>query len=158
MSDADNPYLPPKAVVSDVTSEPRPTRPMAVTIALYLIGVRMLMGAAMLLSPMLGARGSYLLMGLMAVAFSAAITFTLGVSIARGRNWGRIVYLVLTLFSLVSLALSIASMFDLPAGVTLRSEPSIWSMVTLLVPSAMSIAVVVLLFGPGRAWFRARSE
>jgi len=90
------------------------------------------------------------------VAFSAAITFTLGVAIARGRNWARIVYLVLTLFSLVSLGLSIASMLDLPAGVTLRSEPSIWSIATLLVPSAMSIAVVVLLFGPGRDWFRAR--
>jgi hypothetical protein len=96
-------------------------------------------------------------MGMLAAAFSVAVTTTLGVFIARGRNWARIVYLVLTLFSLVALAFAIANIYNLPAGVSMRTELSSWSLVTFLAPSAMSVAVVVLLFGPGRAWFAPRS-
>ena len=45
MSGDNNPYLPPKAAVADLASDAPLIRPMAVTLALYLIGARVLMGA-----------------------------------------------------------------------------------------------------------------
>jgi hypothetical protein len=158
MSGDNNPYLPPKAAVADVVSDAPLIRPMAVTIALYLIGARVLMGAAVLVSSIIGASGSLLLMGLLAVGFSIAVAIKLGMSIARGRNWARIVYLVLTLFSLASIAFTLVNLSHLPAGVSMRRELSTWWLVTILLPTALSVTVVVLLFGPGREWFRARSE
>ena len=80
----------------------------------------------------------------------------LGWFIARGRNWARVLYLVLTILSLLSLAWSI-SQFALPEGVSMRRSVSLWSVMINVGPRVLSIAVVVLLFGPGRAWFRERS-
>jgi hypothetical protein len=154
--DANNPYLPPKAKVSDVTSDAPLIRPLAVTIALYLIGARVLMGVAVFVNAVIDARGHFMLMGLLSTAFSVAVMGTLSVFIARGRNWARIVYLVLTLFSLVSLAFTIANIYNVPAGVSMRGALWGWWLFTLLAPSALAVAVVALLFGPGRAWFAPR--
>jgi hypothetical protein len=158
MSDAGNPYLPPKAVVADPVAEAPTTRPMAINIALILIGVRLLWTSILLIMRMRRTSDIPIDSAILIAAMAAAITVPLAVGVARGRNWARIVYLILALFSLVSLTSSIVSMFDLPAGVSMRSGLSSWSMATIFLPSALSIAVVVLLFGPGREWFRARSK
>jgi hypothetical protein len=154
MSDSDNPYLPPKAVVADVSEEVQLVRPMAVNLALLLIGVRLLLGLGVMVRPMLATNTPLpMSMYVMATMF-VAVTLALGYFIARGRNWARILYLVTTIFGLAGF-LFVA--FNLPPGVSLVNDPTLLWLLTVLVPQLLSIAVVVLLFGPGRAWFRARA-
>jgi hypothetical protein len=156
MSGDDNPYLPPKAAVADLAVDARGPRPIAITIALYLIAVRVLLGAIPLLSVPPGVTGTQQIIAFMSGAISLAFAIVLGWFIARGRNWARVLYLVLTILSLLSLAWSV-SQFVLPEGVSMRRSVSLWSVMLNVVPRVLSIAVVVLLFGPGRAWFRERS-
>lgn len=154
MSDANNPYLPPKAAVADPVAGALGSRPVAINIALLLIAARVLLGIVVLSNVPTGMTGVQLAIGFMPGAISIVFAIMLGWFIARGRNWARILYLVFTILSLLSLALSISSQFSLPEGVSLRSSLSLWGVMTTFVPRALSIAVVVLLFGPGRAWFR----
>jgi hypothetical protein len=157
MSGDNNPYLPPKAAVSDLAVDARGPRPIAITIALYLIAARVLLGAIPLLNFPPGVTGTHLMIALMPGAISIAFAIVIGWFIARGRNWARVLYLVLTILTLLSLAWSISSQFVLPEGVSMRRSVSLWSVMIHFVPRVLSIAVVVLLFGPGRAWFRERS-
>jgi hypothetical protein len=82
---------------------------------------------------------------------------TLAGFIARGKNWARVVYRILTIFARVGLALTLTNLFIQPAAASLRAAMPLGALARLIVPALLSVAVVVLLFGPGRAWFRARS-
>jgi hypothetical protein len=156
MNDADNPYLPPRTAVADPVVGDLGSRPIAINVALLLIAAKALLGLGVLVNFPFGMPVTQLLVGLMPAVISIAFAIMLGWFIARGRNWARILYLVLTILSLLWLAMAIGSQFAQPAGVTMRSSISLWSVMTTFVPRALSIAVVVLLFGPGRAWFRDR--
>ena len=156
--DANNPYLPPKAVVADSVAGPRGVRPRAVNVALVLIVARALLGIAVLFSELIGSGAPFGALVFTAAGVSIAVALILGWFIARGRNWARIVFLVLTVLSLMSLAFTVVNWYAVPAGVSLVRDWSVWFLAITFVPPTLSIAVVVLLFGPGREWFRARSE
>jgi hypothetical protein len=156
--DANNPYLPPKAIVADAVSGTPRIRPRAVNVALVLIAVRVLLGIAVLFGSPIGRSMSYGVFAFLAAGVPIAVALTLGWFIARGRNWARIVYLILTILSLLGLAFALAGWYAVPEGVSAVSNWSAWDLVKTFAPPALSVAVVVLLFFPGRAWFRAPSE
>jgi hypothetical protein len=155
-SGANNPYLPPKAPVADPRVPMSGARPRAINAALVLIAVRALLGIAVMFAYKLPASGSYLAMDLVVAATPIAVALTLGWFISRGRNWARIVYLVLTVISLMVVAFTLLAGFVQRAGVSMELHWSPWMLAMTLAPAALSIAVVVLLFGPGRAWFASR--
>lgn len=157
MSEADNPYLPPKAVVADVSPEPLLVRPMAVTIALCLIGARVLLSVIGMVSALFQQDERTVRYSAVFAAISLTIAITLGYFIAQGRNWARVVYLILTIIGTASVILTVVAIYTMPFATPAASRslsPEWFRLV--LVPLALSIAVVVLLFGPGRAWFRPR--
>jgi hypothetical protein len=155
MSDADNPYLPPKAVVADPVAETPTTRPMSVNIALILIGVRLLWTSTWLVQRLRRTSDIPIDSAILIAALAAAITVPLAVAVARGRNWARIVFLVLAAVAVLSAAFAFSSMSGLaPEGFT--TQVSWTALSTTLIPTILLIAIVVLLFGPGRAWFRPR--
>jgi hypothetical protein len=154
MSEANNPYLPPKAAVADPLVAAPKTRPMAINIALILIGVRLLYTSIWLVMTLRSTDLPNASAILIAVV-SAGVSIALGFAVARGRNWARVVFLVLAAIALLSLLFALASRFGRGlAGVS--TELSLSALATMLVPLALLIAIVVLLYGPGREWFRPR--
>jgi len=151
-----NRYAPPSSVLADA-EEPRPgRRPIAVTIAVLIILAQIAIGVF----GYLGAWRAYLASGTMNL-------IVLGVEVARwlllsltayllwrGRNAGRILLLVLLVFSLLSLLTAFWTMGRAPAGV--RYVPDPMGLLMLLRPAAVYLTSSILVFFPGRAWFRRR--
>lgn len=158
MKEHGNPYLPPKAIVADVSNEAPMVRPRSVSLALILIGARWMLGLGFALGTLPDLGASNLGFAFSGAAFATLMTAALFWFIAQGRNWARIVYLVLTLIALLQLSFAVFGMRYVPEGVELRSGgfPYEW-LATRVLPPLISLAAVVLLFGPGRAWFRPRS-
>jgi hypothetical protein len=152
-----NRYRPPVATVSDAPVDAIMKRPVAVTIAVSLIGVQMLMAMVAIVTPLrLGVEGTgaSLLMvigwgvvGLVVKAIQAAYIFT-------GRNWARLFYLFTTIASLSLQVAGILAYGSLPEG--MRSAPNVRALVMIALPNVLPIAAIVLLFGPGRDWFARR--
>jgi hypothetical protein len=162
MNDAHNPYTPPKAEVSaagpELNVDVSKTRPVAVNIALFLLGVEILLSAVGVADapPTMnrGAKIAAVLIG----GIDIAVTALLCVFVADGRNWARIVFLVLWIFSLAGLLMGLYMAFvgALPAGTAFDTS---WTNVLwLATPHLLSLTIVVLLFGPGRSWFRKRER
>jgi hypothetical protein len=158
MNEQINPYVPPKAELADFTdSDALATRPAVVNIALFLIGVDILLTVTRTIS---GFRrmdaGMDFLWLLLIEAGDVAITIWLGVFIARGRNWARISMLVLWLLGLAIFVFGTYTMYRALPGTAayLRSWPTL---AYALAPHVVMLTVSVLLFGPGRGWFRRRA-
>jgi hypothetical protein len=156
MGEPENPYMPPKAVVADVTDDSPRVRPTAVTVALYLIGARMLLAFGLIAQTLIALNEPPSVSIMLMTALAVAVSFALWYFIALGKNWARIVYLVMTIASVLSLLAGLLSAINLPQGVTYVSNFSTRWIATVVLPQLLSIAVVVLLFGPGRSWFRPR--
>ncbi len=151
MNDTRSPYSPPNADVASVEkarAEAKGPRPTAINVALLLIVAEILFLIAHVISSRKVGGPVALLLG----GIDAAITLVLCVAIARGRNWARIVFFMLWLISASWLAL-LFSVIEWPVeGMQYRVD---WPrIVTLVVPSILSLVTVILLFGPGRGWFR----
>lgn len=153
-----NPYTPPKANVSVSAREagaaiPR-ARPAAVNIALFLIGVAILLsliGVVSAVGPV--SAGEAPALGLVMGVLKAVIHTVLCVFIARGRNWARIGFLVIWVVALFSVGAWIyTALYLLPEQI--GYVPSWESVPWIAIPHALSLTVVILLFGPGREWFR----
>lgn len=150
-----NPYAPPKATVEDVSSGAEPPRPAAVTRALQLLWAAV---AVSFVSGILNAfltetpdvpRGLYL--GFMIFGWVAGflIIWWILTSIARGKNWARIVQLVLFLFGIVGVLMVFAMPQEVPAA--------IW--VLYAIQMALNLWGMILLFSPpANAWFREMKE
>jgi len=143
-----NPYSPPTATVADEVVPPR-QMPAAIRIALILMAVSLLLDFAIeairpaSLTESAPGRLSTLALVISAVLVTG-LTAWLAWKIAVGRNWARIVLLVLTILSVPSAILDILPIVRTwPLGTVLK-----------IVEQCMDIAVVYLLFIPGRAWFR----
>lgn len=147
-----NPYSPPTAVVADEVV-PRPPMPAAVRSALIVIVVSFVVHLVILASePRTVDVGpdtdrqtvAHLLSLGVSLLVGVALNLWLGWKIAMGRNWARIVLLVLTAISVPFAFVEIVRIApDWPLGAGLS-----------VVEQGLDIAVIVLLFVPGRAWFR----
>jgi hypothetical protein len=142
-----NPYSPPAAVVADaaVTSRPMPT---AVRRALTLYVVSFVLGLALMMIDRPAADAAYAEISGVAHAVSVGIVIVLGAwlfwKIRAGRNWARIVLLVLSAISVPASFLEI-----------LQLAPASPLMAGLkLIEQAMDISILFLLFFPGREYFR----
>jgi membrane protease YdiL (CAAX protease family) len=146
-----NPYSPPVAAVADEAAAPRPMPP-AVRNALILMAASFVLHFAIIAAAPRAAdaqgtgqiAGAMLVSVVVTVLITIALTLWLGWKIAVGRNWARIVLLVLTIISVPVAFVGIvrlASTWPLGAGLS-------------VVEQGMDIAVVCLLFIPGRAYFR----
>jgi hypothetical protein len=143
-----NPYSPPAAAVADTVTETRPM-PGAVRRALYLYVVSFVWGMVMMMvidRPATAAQNAEMLAIVRVV--SMLIVVALGAwlfwKISAGRNWARIVLLVLTALSVP------AGFFEI-----LRLAPIRPFVAGLkLVEQGMDIGVLYLLFFPGREYFK----
>ena len=153
--EANNPYAPPKAAVDDVSSGAEPPRPAQVNRALQL------MWAAVAVSFVSGILNAYLTevpnvprgmyVGFLIVGWVVGfliIWWILG-SIGKGKNWARIVQLVLFLFGIFGML----SVFAMPQEVS----PIIW--VLYAIQMGLNVWGIVLVFSaPANAWFREMKE
>jgi hypothetical protein len=151
VNDSSNPYLPPGAAVSDPVSEGPRTRPLAVTIAVVLIGLRVMWawGTLSLALPRMNERYAGLSIALTAIASLVAIA--LAIFIARGRNWARRVFLVLAVFGVLVPLVSLIATISLSLSGT--AALTFVGVAMAVVPLVLMIAIVVLLCVPGREWF-----
>jgi hypothetical protein len=142
-----NPYSPPAAAVADAVTESRPM-PSAVRRALVLYVASFVLGLVMMEISRPVADKRYAELSAVANMVSIVLMVALGAwlfwKISAGRNWARIVLLVLTAlsvpFAFVGL-LQIAPDRPFVAGFK-------------LIEQGIDIAVVYLLFFPGREYFR----
>ena len=80
---------------------------------------------------------------------SLALNVVLAWKIARGRNWARVVLLVLQIIVLGNL---LRTLLEQHGFTIFPSE----TLVMLFLRPALAIVALVLVFGPGRAWFAPR--
>lgn len=147
---SENPYTPPATKVADAAKPAAPTLPAPVMVAVVLlwVGVAFELLNWMRMIPVMN-QGAIspinLLFGLCAMILTAVLTW----KIMRGRNWARVVLLILQVLLIGNL---IWSMMNSHAFVYLNSE----MMLTVFLRPALIVIALVLLFGPGRAWFAPR--
>jgi hypothetical protein len=151
MMEAKNPYAPPKAVVADASSATEPARPAAVTRAVQLLW------AAVAVSFVSGILNAYLTetpgvsralyLGSLVIGWSVGflIVWWILSSIGKGKNWARIVQLVLFVFGI----LGVLMVFRMPQEVS----AIIWLLYA--VQMGLNLWGMILLFSaPANAWFR----
>jgi hypothetical protein len=155
MMEANNPYAPPKAAVNDVSSGVEPPRPPQVNRALQLLwtAVAVSFGSGILNAYLTETpdvpRGMYVAFMIVGWVVGFLITWWLLSSIGKGKNWARIVELVLFLFGI----LGILMVFRMPQEVS----PVIW--VLYAVQMGLNVWGFVLLFSaPANGWFREMKE
>lgn len=150
-----NPYAPPQAVVEDVSSGVEPPRPAAVTRAVQLLWsavvvsvVSGILNAFLTETPGIP-RGMYLGFIVFGWVVSFLIIWWILTSIAKGKNWARIVQLVLFVFGILGMLMVFAMPQEVPAA--------IW--VLYAIQMALNLWGMILLFsGPANAWFREMKE
>lgn len=143
-----NPYAPPVAVVADADTETPRVLPRAVRRAAILM-----LASFALDSVIVGLEWRYLaapeslLEMFLGQSMALAATGLLAWKIASGRNWARIVVLVLTVISVPVLFAD-----------AITTAPSVAAIAGLkLVELGFDIAVVYLVFFPGRDFFKQPS-
>jgi hypothetical protein len=145
----DNRYAPPVALVSEIADKPLPARPRPVAWAIRLLWASTALSVLPSVAEILQTpTAAHLLFGLLSQAVAIAFACYLYVCVGRGRNWARIVLLVLV-------ALNTAVVALVPAA---RSG-STFEQVFMLLNTACDIASMALLFTPAAsAWFRKRVD
>ena len=152
----DNPYAPPKAVVADPVIDPAArSRPREVTLAARLLWVALALGAfnAVVDSARLASSGSvppYFLVG--SVAGSLLVLCVLAWltnRIAHGRNWARIVFLVMFVIGIPIFLLQLPVMFASSVFATA---------VSATISVLQMIALYLVFLGAGSYWFSRREE
>jgi hypothetical protein len=142
-----NPYSPPSAAVADAAVDSRPM-PGAVRRALILYVASFVLGAALMIYQQPAANRGLVEVGRLVTAVSLVILVVIGAwlfwKISAGRNWARIVLLVLTILSVPSGFMALLQLA--PANPVLAGLK--------LIEQGMDIAVLWLLFFPGREYFR----
>jgi len=143
----DNPYAPPVAIVGDMADAAALPRPRQVRWA-----VRLLWASTVLALPEAlvdAARAptlTHLIGGLLVEALMLAFACWLYVCVNRGRNWARIVLLLLTL-----LGTGVVVFAPLSRGTTTFEQVFTW------LNTACDVVCMGLLFSPpASAWFRRR--
>jgi hypothetical protein len=150
-----NPYAPPKADAG--SGDIGPPRPLAVNIALALIGLNIL-AALLRLVPLLDQVNTGMVSGLhfLARVVSVGLHVWIWTAIARGHNWARVLLTVFTGIGCLKLAYDLWTTFDTDFSYGVRFAVDHMSIVTRALPVLLNIVACILLFIPGRHWF-ARS-
>jgi len=146
-----NPYSPPASAVADAVAASRPM-PGAVRRALILYTISFVWGVVLMLVARPAADSRYAEISAVAHTVSIVIMVALAAwlfwKLSAGRNWARIVLLVLTVISVPSgffELLQLAPTRPLLAGLK-------------LIEQGMDIGVLYLLFFPGRHYFKAAAR
>ena len=141
----DNPYEPPKSEVQDAS--PRrlvAARPRAIIQAIALLWISSGLGFAGSFSAVSDSQNALVFSVLVMVALAAALS----VGIWRGRNWARIVYLMLVLLSLANLVST--------WGLTERPQIEVAFEAVSFVADAGSF--FLMFTSPGSLWFQTATE
>jgi len=141
-----NPYTPPAAPVADAAAPARGEPPFAVRIASKLLWVGL--GIAVLTQLLTLhelQRNPFMGLTVSAMVISLAVNAWLFVKIRQGRNWARIVYLVLMLISSPMLFITVRSIF----------ARSVFEGAMVTAELTVNIVALYLVFVPGRAWYRS---
>jgi hypothetical protein len=143
-----NPYAPPKASVAESPESPLSEAPPPVKTAMKLLWISFaLTFIEIALDWTELTAETPLTFFAIFMALMIAIQIWIYLNIARGRNWARIVWLVLFAvflpMTLIDLA-DLAQRVPVAAGIT-------------LIDNFLVLYALYLLFFPGRGWFRARS-
>jgi hypothetical protein len=155
MASDHNPYTPPAATVGDAEVPELRERPVAVIVAIILLGIHILMGLsshARVLHLYLTTSG----INLIVLAIQMAkwlLLLLICFQFWHGRNWARILLLVMTGFALFAVFVQYWSTANLPAGVKYQIDPM--GYVWMLLPPLIYLTASFLVFVPGRAWFRS---
>ncbi len=156
MASDHNPYTPPAATVGDVEVPELRERPVAVIGAIILIGIHILMGLSSHLRGMhvylTASRLDLIVLGIQMAKWLLLLLICF--QFWRGRNWARILLLVMTGFALFVVFVQYWSASNIPAGVKYQVDPM--GYVWMLLPSLIYLTASFLVFVPGRAWFRRR--
>jgi hypothetical protein len=137
----ENPYEPPKSEVQDAL--PRrlaAARPRAIVQAIALLWISSGLGFAGSLSEVAESQGALIFSAFVMVALAAALS----VGIWRGRNWARMVYLILVVLSLASLVST--------WGTTERPQFEVALEAVSFVADAGSFFLIFT--PPGSSWFQ----
>ena len=143
-----NPYAPPKALVAESPDDSLPEAPPPVKTAMKLLWISFVLTyveVALDWTAMTAETG--LIFFAIWMALMTALQIWIYLKIARGRNWARIVWLVL--FA-ISLPLSFTHMVELAQRIPIAAGVT-------LIDTFMVFYALYLLFFPGREWFRART-
>ena len=148
----DDRYAPPVAVVADVLpAQPAIERPRQIVLAVQLAAIGYVLGLAVLVVAWdyyskLQPNGAVLFNQV----FALAISVWLYGKVYAGRNWARIVLLVL---AIVGMAFTFNQTF-----VTLLKAAPLIAKVQMVVGIGTNVAILWLLFlSPGREWFKKRA-
>jgi hypothetical protein len=156
MASDHNPYTPPAATVGDVEAPELRDRPAVVIVAIVLIGIHTLMGifrhARVFHVYLIGSEMDQINLGIQIAKWLLLILICH--QLWRGRNWARILLLVMTGFALLAVFVQYWSLSNIPAGVKYQTDPL--AFVWILFPSLIYLTASFLVFVPGRAWFRRR--
>jgi hypothetical protein len=144
---AHNPYSAPTTTVADVSADPPMQRPRVVAIAVYLLWAEFTLG---LLDSVLDwkytrAQEYYQVSVGFDVVF-VILSIWLNWKIWQGRNWARIVALVLVAYSVVSFLPQISASF----------QRTVLISTLFTVELLLDVAAMYLVFFPGRRWFARR--
>jgi len=147
-----NPYAPPVSPVADPT-EIRGERPKEVTLAVKLLWTSLLLGVAGMFFQPLNATATAQWIGVIIGAGAVfGIWAWIVAKIAKGRNWARILFLVLVILGLVVTALV------LPTAMTIYRARPLNGLVSLINLVIEVVTMYLLLTAPARAWFKQPSQ
>lgn len=145
-----NQYRAPLARVADPGT---PTRPRSINLALALVGLLVLVECYHQVMSLREVNdGEMSGVAWVADALWIVAIIVCGIFIARGRNWARWVFVLITLHEIYEYldARLFLSAFDGPAA-EFFDPVALW---ILPLSSLFSAGATVLNFGPGRGWFR----
>jgi hypothetical protein len=141
-----NPYSAPRSIVTD-TPPPPMERPRVVVIAVALLWTEVALG---LLESLLDwenlTANDSARFGLIVDVLFVGLSVLINIMVWRGRNWARIVGLVLTILGVVGFAPVVGAEFARAPFVTLL----------VMVELLLDVIALYLVFVPGRQWFARR--
>jgi hypothetical protein len=142
-----NPYAPPEASVADGDQEPAREKPLAIRRAVALMWSSLALNILIfVIDWRFQVSQSPALVAVLSELIGVALSVWLIVKITVGRNWARIVYLVLLALALIVIVPEILGSASRAAHVAgLR-----------MIELGMDFATMYLVFVPGREWFRKR--
>jgi hypothetical protein len=146
----ENPYQPPRSALADFNDAPFAGRPRLINVAAGLIVASLPVGYlyAALQWDLLGLEGMLVLYVIIAAVMTSVVAW-ITYEIWQGRNWARIVLLIVTLWGVAFSAREVPPLFvDAPV------VASVFVFRYVLVLAALAIAFLT----PARHWFSKRRE
>lgn len=147
---SESPYTPPQANIDPPPSQPHMERPKEIEIAIWLVVAGYLIGLAGVFMTWeyqmsVQSPGQFFI----SQAIGIAIAIWIYYKIYQGRNWARILFLVLAVLGVLALLLPFS-------GDVLNAVPATTKVIMIAGHLINAAVVYLLFFSPGRHWFRKR--